>query len=172
MDNRYPIGPFTWTGPYTPQQRTAAIDDIAATPRNLRDAVAGLTDSQLDTPYRDGGWSIRQVIHHLSDSHSNASIRLRLALTEHEPTIKPYDQRWAELTDAKSGPIEPSLGLMDGLHYRLAMLLRSLSDADVTKKFNHPEIGVVTIDRYVATYSWHGKHHVAQITSLRERKGW
>jgi hypothetical protein len=173
MDARYPIGEFSWTGSQTAAQRAAGIDDIAAAPQNMRKAVAGLSDAQLDTPYRDGGWTIRQVVHHVPDSHVNLYIRLKFAVTENEPTIKPYDEGvWANLADAKSGPIEPSLNLLEGLHYRLTLFLRSLSETDVQRKFTHPEIGVINIDRCIASYAWHSKHHVAHITSLRNRKGW
>jgi hypothetical protein len=173
MDLRYPIGPFTWNGPNSSEQRTQFIDDIAATPQELRSAVAGLNEIQLNTPYRDGGWTVRQVVHHVPDSHINSYIRFKFALTEHEPTIKPYDEStWAELIDAKTAPIEHSLNLLEGLHYRWTMLLRSLTDDDVRRKFNHPELGIVTIDRYIALYAWHGKHHVAHINSLRHRNNW
>ena len=173
MDNRYPIGKFTWSAGNTPDQRGAAIDDIAATPQNLRNAVAGLNDGQLDTPYREGGWTLRQVVHHVADSHMNSCIRFRLALTEHEPTIKPYDEAvWANLIDAKTAPVAPSLSLLEGLHHRWAVLLRSLSETDVQRKFVHPELGTLTVDQYISLYAWHGKHHAAHITSLRERKGW
>src|SRR5437762_9948412 len=173
MDQRYPIGQFTWSGSNTPELRASAINDIAAAPLRMRNAVAGLNEQQLDTPYREGGWTLRQVVHHVPDSHMNSYIRFKLALTEDEPTIKPYDEAvWANLIDAKTAPIEPSLSLLEGLHYRWALLLRSLSDTDVTRKFNHPELGIVSIDQYIALYAWHGKHHVAHITSLREREGW
>jgi hypothetical protein len=173
VDQRYPIGEFTWNGPNTPEERTHLIEEIAVAPQRLRKAIAGLTEEQLNTPYREGGWTVRQVVHHVPDSHMNSYVRSKLALTEHEPTIKPYDEaKWAELIDARNAPVEPSLRLMDGLHHRWAMLLQSLSDEDVKKKFTHPEMGVVSIDKYIALYAWHGKHHVAHITSLRERKGW
>ena len=174
MDFRYPIGQFTWNEPgSTPEQRARFIDDIAAAPERMRSAVAGLQESQLDTPYRDGGWTVRQVVHHVPDSHMNSYIRFKLALTEHEPTIKPYDESvWAELIDAKTAPIEPSLNLLEGLHNRWTILLRSLSGDDVKRTFNHPELGIVTIDKYIALYAWHGKHHVGHITALRERNGW
>jgi uncharacterized damage-inducible protein DinB len=149
------------------------IDDIAATPSRLRAAISGLTAAQLDTPYRDGGWTVRQVVHHVPDSHMNAYVRLKLALTEEEPVIKPYDeQRWAELTDSRDTPIETSVALLDALHARWTTLLRSLSDADFRRRFRHPDHGAVTIDWLVAMYAWHGKHHVGHITSLRERSGW
>jgi hypothetical protein len=173
MDLQYPIGKFQWSGANTPEQRARFIEDIAAAPQRMRSAVAGLTDEQLNTPYRDGGWTVRQVVHHLPDSHMNSYIRFKFALTEHEPTIKPYDEAvWAELIDGKTAPIEPSLNLLDGLHYRWALLLKSLSDEDVKRKFTHPELGVVSIDQYIALYAWHSRHHVAHITSLRERKAW
>jgi hypothetical protein len=173
MDNRYPIGKFTWSAGNTPSQRGAAIDDIAAAPQNLRSAVAGLNDGHLDTPYRDGGWTLRQVVHHVADSHMNSYIRFRFALTEHEPTIKPYDEAvWANLIDAKTAPIGPSLSLLEGLHHRWTLLLRSLSEVDVQRKFLHPELGTLTVDQYISLYAWHGKHHAAHITSLRESKGW
>ena len=173
MDPRYPIGKFTWSGSSTAEERSRFIEDIAATPQRMQNAVAGLNSTQLDTPYRDGGWTIRQVVHHMPDSHMNSYIRFKFALTEHEPTIKPYDEAvWAELVDARTAPIEPSLNLLEGLHHRWTLLLRSLSGQDVKRKFYHPELGVVTIEQYIALYAWHGKHHVAHITSLREREGW
>jgi len=132
-----------------------------------------LNEAQLDTPYRDGGWTVRQVVHHVPDSHMNAYIRFRLALTEHEPVIKPYDEAaWAELVDAKSAPPEISLTLLDALHDRWVRLLRSMSDADFLKQFRHPELGVVPLEKNLALYAWHGKHHVAHITRLRERMQW
>jgi len=173
MDSRYPIGQFKWTGFQSPNQRLSAIQDIAAAPSKMRGAVAGLTNVQLDTPYRDGGWTVRQVVHHVPDSHMNSYIRFKLALTEHEPTIKPYDEQiWANLLDARTAPVDPSLELLEGLHQRWAILLRSLTEDDVQRKFFHPELGTVTVDQYIALYAWHGKHHVAHITSIRERNGW
>src|SRR5262245_2250127 len=173
MDIRYPIGPFTWAGSTTPEQRAKDIDHIAATPQKMRGAIAGLNATQLETPYRDGGWTVRQVVHHVLDSNMNSYIRFKFALTEHEPTIMAYDETvWANLIDAKTGPIDPSLNLLEGLHYRWVMLLRSLSEADVERKFRHPELGTVSVDQYISLYSWHGRHHGAHITSLRESKGW
>jgi hypothetical protein len=173
MDIRYPIGKFTWSGSQTPEERNHRIGEIAATPNRMRKAVAGLTAAQLDTPYRDGGWTVRQVVHHVPDSHMNSYIRFKFALTEHEPTIKPYDEaQWAELIDGRTAPVEPSLNLLEGLHDRWAMLLRSLSAEDVKRRFHHPELGVVTIDQYIALYAWHGAHHIGHITALRERNGW
>ena len=173
MDSRYPIGQFKWTGSNSPEQRASAIADIQAAPWNMRNAIAGLNDTQLDTPYRDGGWTVSQVVHHVPDSHMNSYIRFKLALTEHEPTIKPYDEAmWANLVDARSAPVEASLNLLEGLHHRWTLLLRSLSEDDVKRRFFHPELGVVTIDQYIALYSWHSRHHVAHISTLRKNKGW
>jgi hypothetical protein len=139
----------------------------------LRAAIAGLNDEQLNTPYRDGGWTVRQVIHHVPESHMNAYIRFKLALTEHEPTIKPYDEAaWAETADVRDTPLEVSLVLLENLHKRWVLLLNSMSDADFLKQFHHPEIGVVPLEKNLALYAWHGKHHTAHITTLRERMQW
>src|SRR5207244_12858173 len=135
-DPRYPIGKFAYDSPPTAQQRNKFIDDIEQTPARLRAAIQGLTPQQIETPYREGGWTVRQVVHHVPESHMNAYIRFKLALTEHEPTIKPYNEAvWAELTDARTAPIEPSLNLLEGLHHRWTLLLRSLSAEDVKRKF-------------------------------------
>jgi uncharacterized damage-inducible protein DinB len=172
-DSRYPIGKLHVEGEITPPQRVAWIAQIESAPAQLRAAVNGLDESQLDTPYRPGGWTVRQVVHHVADSHINSYIRFRLALTEPEPVIKPYDERlWAELPDARTGPLEPSLTLLDSLHYRWVRLLRSLEPAGFARTFRHPERGVVSLDQNVALYAWHGRHHVAHITSLRDRLGW
>lgn len=172
-DLRYPIGQFQRPGPSTPAERDERRSHIAALPATLRAAVAGLDDAQLDTVYRDGGWTVRQVVHHLADSHLNALARFKLTLTESEPTIKAYEEaRWAELADGRGGPIEPSLAMLDGLHARWVRLLESLGQSDYAKKLNHPEIGVLDLDFLLAMYAWHGRHHVAHITGLRERKGW
>jgi hypothetical protein len=169
LDPRYPIGKFSWNGPNSREQRGRLIEDIAATPERMRKAVEAMKEQQLNTPYREGGWTVRQVVHHVPDSHMNSYIRFKLALTEHEPTIKPYDEaRWAELIDAKDAPIETSLQLLEALHHRWVMLLRSLSDEDVKKQFTHPELGLVSIDKYIALYAWHGKHHVAHIMSVKK----
>ena len=172
VDLRYPIGKFQSVQKLTEAERRQSIDAIAEAPARLRAAVAGLDDKQLDTPYRPGGWTVRQVTHHVPDSHMNAFIRLKLALTEDEPTIKPYDEaRWALLADAKE-PIEASLALLDNLHQRWVPLWRSLAPADWARKLNHPEMGVMTLDNLAAIYAWHGRQHVAHITALRERQGW
>jgi hypothetical protein len=173
-DLRYPIGQFRRPAePLDDAQRGRAIDAITATPANLRAAVAGLTDAQLDTPYRPGGWMVRQVVHHVVDSHINAYVRFKLALTEDEPTIKPYDEgRWAELADSRETPIETSLLLLERLHDRWVRLLRSMSADDFARRLRHPETGMQRLDQVLALYEWHGKHHVAHITSLRERMGW
>src|SRR5437764_4157149 len=165
MDLRYPIGQFKWAGSNTADQRSRLIDDISATPERMRAAVSGLGEAQLETPYRDGGWTVRQVVHHLADSHLNAYIRFKLALTEDEPTIKPYEQQlWAELVDAKSGDAETSLTLLECLHRRWVAMLRAMKPADFERKFRHPEMGVLDLNKYLAQYAWHGRHHVAHIT--------
>lgn len=172
-DPRYPIGKFSYSGPLTPEQKRQCLDDIEQTPARLRAAVRGLADKQLDTPYREGGWTVRQVIHHVPDSHMNSYIRFKLALTEDAPTIKPYmEDRWAELPEAKQAAIDVSLVLLDSLHRRWMLVLRGLTDADWQRTFRHPELGPMTLEKTLALYSWHGRHHVAHVTSLREKKGW
>lgn len=167
----YPIGKFEWTGPNSAEQRAKFIHEIAGVPRHLVSAVAGLSEAQLDTPYRAGGWTVRQLVHHIADSHMNAYIRFKLALTENEPMVKPYDEKaWAELPDSKL-PIDVSLTLIDSLHERWAVLLRCMKTEDFARKLRHPELGIVELDRYVALYAWHGKHHVAHVTELRKREG-
>jgi hypothetical protein len=156
------------------QMRRSAIDEIAALPKRMREAVSGLTDAQLDTPYRPGGWTVRQVVHHVPDSHVNAYIRLKLALTEEAPTIKPYDEKtWAMLADSRL-PVEISLTLLDSVHARWVALCRDLNASDWARTFNHPEYpeGPRTIDWLVQVYAWHSNHHLAHITSLRKREGW
>lgn len=173
-DPRYPIGAFEFDGKANAELREQWISAIAATPGSLRAAVAGLTPQQLDTPYREHGWTVRQVVHHLPDSHLNAYTRIKLALTEEEPVIKPYDQeRWAELPDVRATPVETSLTLLDCLHRRWVLLLRELQPRDFARRFRHPEHGrAIALDEVVAMYAWHGRHHVAQITALRNRMGW
>jgi uncharacterized damage-inducible protein DinB len=172
-DPRYPIGKFTYQGPLTPEQKRQYLDDIEQAPARLRAALGGLTDKQLDTPYREGGWTVRQVAHHVPDSHMNSYVRFKLALTEDDPTIKPYmEDRWAELPEARQAPVEPSLSLLDALHQRWMLVLQSLTDADWQRTFCHPDLGPMTLEKNLALYAWHGRHHVAHITSLRERNGW
>lgn len=173
MDLSYPIGKFDWSAPVPPEARRPAIEDIAEAPARLREAVRGLDAAQLDTPYRPDGWTVRQVVHHVADSHVNSYIRFRLALTEDSPLIKPYDQvAWAALPDARTAPVELSLALLDGLHSRWAALLGTLTDAEFARTFRHPEIGTVRLDTNLALYAWHGRHHTAHITGLRQRSGW
>lgn len=173
-DLRYPVGKFTSpSAALAADQRRELIDQIAATPAGMREAVAGLNESQLDTPYRDGGWSVRQVVHHVPDSHMNAYTRVKLALTEEQPTIKPYDEAaWAKLNDVRDTPIETSLVLLETLHKRWDTILRAMTDADFKRTLIHPDMGVMTLDAVVAMYAWHGRHHVGHITSLRARSGW
>jgi hypothetical protein len=173
-DPRYPVGKFDRpTRLHTSDERHLFITQIAATPSRMRAAVAGLDVAQLDTPYRDGGWTVRQVVHHVPDSHMNAYTRVKLALTEDEPTIRPYDEAaWAKLADVRDTPIETSLMLLETLHDRWNRILISMTDADFARTLNHPDIGVITLDWLVAMYSWHGRHHVAHVTSLRERNRW
>ncbi len=171
-DLRYPIGKFTFDGAPTEQARNKFIDDIELAPSRLRAAVQGLSQEQLDTPYRPGGWTVRQVVHHVPDSHLNAYVRFKLALTEDEPTIKPYhEDRWAELQESRTAPIEISLALLESLHQRWVLVLRSIKAEDWKRAFRHPELGAVSLEKNVALYSWHGRHHVAHITSFRERMG-
>jgi uncharacterized damage-inducible protein DinB len=172
-DLRYPIGKFHFDGPLTEQQKQTSLDEIARTPTNLRAAVKGLSEAQLDTPYRPGGWTVRQVIHHVPDSHLNSYLRFKLALTEDDPTIKPYaEDRWAELADTKSTPVEVSLVMLDSLHDRWVRLLRSLTPEQWKRTFRHPDLGPMTLEKTLALYAWHGRHHVAHVTALRKREGW
>lgn len=173
QDLSYPIGKFAYADPMTKQQRLASIDTIEHVPARMREALRGLSPQQLDTPYRPGGWTVRQVAHHVPDSHLNAYVRTKWALTEDEPTIKPYDEkRWAELADTRLTALETSLVLLEAVHERWNHLLRAMSDADFARTFRHPEHGVRTVDWMISLYAWHGPHHVAHITSLRERNGW
>jgi uncharacterized damage-inducible protein DinB len=171
-DLRYPIGKFRPPAENTPAVRAEQIETLRLLPQRLRAAVAGLNDSQLDTPYREGGWTVRQVVHHFADSHANSYVRFKLALTEDWPTIKPYDEAaWARLPDS-SQTIEPSLVLITGLHQRLVALLESMSEVDFERGFNHPERGRMTLRANLALYAWHSHHHTAHITGLRSRRGW
>jgi hypothetical protein len=172
-DPRYPIGKFTFDGPPTEAQRNQFINDIERTPAALRAAIKNLSSEQIETPYRDGGWTVRQVVHHVPESHMNAYIRFKLALTEDEPTIKPYmEDRWADTPDVQATPLEVSLATLEPLHTRWVRLLRSLKPTDWKRTFHHPAMGVVPLEKNLALYSWHGKHHVAHITELRKRMGW
>jgi hypothetical protein len=173
MDLSYPIGKFAAPPTVSAEQRTVWIGEIAAAPERFREAVYGLNDAQLDTRYRPEGWTVRQVIHHVVDSHMNSYVRFRLALTEDFPTIKPYDEtKWAELHDARTLPVEISLQLLVTMHRRWVSLLESLSEADFSRSFTHPEDGIVRLDTNIGIYAWHGRHHAAHITGLRERMGW
>lgn len=172
---RYPTGRFHRPrGPLTERQRRDMIDVIARTPNDLRLAVRGLSDSQLDTPYRPGGWTVRQVIHHVPDSHLNAFVRCKLALTEDQPTIKPYDEAaWAKLADVRDTPVETSLALLTALHDRWVRLLQALTPSDFARTLNHPDWDApMSLDTVLALYAWHGPHHIAHITSLKQREGW
>ncbi len=170
---RYPIGRFQWQGGSSPRDRSEWIGTIATTPQRLQNAVAGLSERQLDTSYRDGGWTVRQVVHHYADDHMNTYIRFKLALTEETPAIKPYSEAsWAELPDARTSPIEASLALLSALHERWILAWRSLQESEWGRIFVHPTRGAVSLDHLAALYAWHGLHHVAQITGLRQRSGW
>jgi hypothetical protein len=172
-DPRYPIGKFSFDGPPSEEQRKKFIADIENAPAALRAATHGLSPQQLNTPYRDGGWTPRQVVHHVPESHMNAYIRFKLALTEDEPTIKPYmEDRWAQLPDCQSTPLEVSLALLDSLHDRFVRVLRLIKPEEWKRTFRHPELGVVSLENSLALYAWHGRHHVAHITGLRKRMGW
>jgi hypothetical protein len=174
LDLRYPVGRYQAPESITAAQREAWIAELQALPKNLKSAISGLDDAQLDTPYRPGGWSVRQVVHHLPDSHMNCYMRFRLALTEPSPVIKPYEESaWAELADAKAGPTAPSLQILEGLHARWVALLTSLTETDFARTFRHPELGgEIRLDWALGLYDWHSRHHLAQIAALRERSGW
>ncbi len=170
---RHPIGRFNSTNSIVPAARDAQIQVLRDLPQAVRSAVAGLSDVQLDTPYREGGWTVRQVVHHLADSHGNSFFRFKHALTEDWPTIKPYDEAaWADLADSSTLPIEPALAMLGGVHERWVKLLESMSDADFQKGYNHPERGRQDLATALALYTWHSLHHTAHITALRKRQGW
>ena len=172
-DLRYPVGQFQPKPTFTEAERAALINDIAELPAKMRAAVSGLTEAQLDTPYRDGGWTVRQTVHHVADSHVHSYIRFRFALTEDNPTIMPYPENvWAELPDAKTAPVELSLKLLEGLHGRWAMLLRTMKPADWDRTLFHPERGKLSLNTMLGLYSWHSRHHVAHVTELRKRNNW
>jgi hypothetical protein len=172
-DLRYPVGKFKFPDAVSADDRQKFIAEIADTPARLRAAVASLSDEQLETPYRPEGWTVRQVVHHVPDSHFTSYSRYKLALTEDQPAVKGYyEDRWAELADGLGGPVEVSLRLLECLHLRWVALLRSLTEAQWKRSFHHSEHGPVRLDQNAALYAWHGRHHVAHITSLRERMGW
>jgi uncharacterized damage-inducible protein DinB len=172
-DLRYPIGKWRRQPTIDAAARAALIDAIAAAPQGLREAVRGLTDRQLDTPYRDGGWTPRQIVHHVADSHMNAYIRFKLGLTEDGPTIKTYEESaWAETVDGRTAPIEISLALIDNLHQRWVQFLRSMDEAAFARAVRHPDHGLMKLDDLLQLYGWHGRHHTAHITALRQRQGW
>jgi uncharacterized damage-inducible protein DinB len=170
-DPRYPVG--RWAQPDDrPETAARLVGEIAVLPVQLAAAVAGLTDAQLDTPYRDGGWTVRQVVHHVADSHMNAYVRIKLALTADAPAIAAYDEAaWAELPDSRL-PIEPSLALVDALHERWTAVLKPLGPAELARPYRHPEMGDVPVRTALAIYAWHGRHHTAHVTELRKRMGW
>ncbi|RTR35828.1 putative metal-dependent hydrolase [Robertmurraya yapensis] len=172
MDVRYPIGKFQVDSEITMDLVQGWIEDVDQLPGQLREAVEVLNDEQLDTPYRDGGWTVRQVVHHLADSHMNAYIRFKLALTEENPIIKPYEEaEWAKLPDSEL-PVEVSLAILENVHLRLVKILNSLGPEDLEKTFVHPDSGLTAVAKNIGLYSWHGRHHLAHITSLCSRKGW
>jgi uncharacterized damage-inducible protein DinB len=172
-DLRYPVGPCEWSPELTAEEKRRHIRDISEMPARLREAMAGLAPQHLDTPYREGGWSIRQIVHHIPESHMNSYTRFKLALTEDQPTIKPYDEKlWGEMPDSRTGPVEMSLDLSDALHRRWTLLLENMQDADFERTLRHPEIGVLKLKSLLAGYGWHSRHHVAQILATRRRMGW
>lgn len=172
-DLRFPTGRFTPPEQPSRETRATAIDVIEETPALMRRAIEGLDEDQLDTPYREGGWTIRQVVHHVPDSHLNAYIRLKLALTEPAPVIKPYDENaWAELIDSTAVPVDVSLNLLDAVHRRWVAILRHMSDEDFRREYVHPETGRHALDHLLALYAWHGPHHIAHVTGARARMGW
>ncbi len=173
VDLSFPIGKFTPPSEYTDAWRSEAIDAWASAPQALRLAVQGLDDLQLDTPYRPGGWSVRQVVHHVPDSHLNAYTRVKLALTEHMPTVRPYDENeWSKLDDVRTTPIETSLTLLEAVHARLLNVFRAMKPEDFARRYVHPESGAHDLNYLLGQYAWHGAHHVAHITGLRARMQW
>ncbi|MGC2658723.1 MAG: putative metal-dependent hydrolase [Bryobacteraceae bacterium] len=173
QDLRYPVGDFHPTLSRSPEDREAWLKELEMLPKDLRAAIEGLSETQLDMPYREGGWTVRQVVHHFADSHLNSYTRFRLAVTEDNPTIKPYDEaRWADLDDARNAPAEVSLRLLEGLHDRWVRLIRSFGEEDFSKTFRHPERGEMDLNQTLALYAWHCRHHLAHIHGLRERNGW
>jgi uncharacterized damage-inducible protein DinB len=176
-DLRYPLGKFEWVPPENAEQmakrRAHYIDVISKLPDTFSKAVSDLSPTQLDTPYRPEGWTVRQLAHHVPDSHANAYIRFKLALTEYEPTIKPYkEDMWAKLADTANTPVEVSLQMLSSIHTRWVAILRSMDSSDFARPLRHPEIGVIDLNRMLALYAWHSAHHTAHVTSLRKRMGW
>jgi hypothetical protein len=172
-DLKYPVGRFDPKSPLPVGGRSTLIESVAAAPYRLRQAVESLSDAQLDTPYRDGGWTVRQVVHHVPESHMNAYVRMKWGLTEDRPLIKTYDENlWAQLPDVRTGEIEPSLTLLDALHKRWVILLNSMSDVDYQRTIKHPEWGEIDLQTLLKQYEWHGRHHLGHVTGLRERSGW
>ena len=172
-DLRFPVGPFVFDPATTPVKRAACIREIAEAPALMRAAVTGLTEAQIETPYRPGGWTVRQVVHHVPDSHLNAYCRYKLALTEDNPTIKPYDEAaWANLADTARTPVAVSLAALDALHTRWVALLEAMTPADFARPLQHPERGAISLDWMLQLYAWHGRHHAAHVTALRAREGW
>ncbi len=172
-DLSFPIGKFDWNQSFAPAERPAWIAVIEAAPARFREAVEGLDDAQLDAHYRPGGWTVRQVVHHAAESHMHAFLRVRWALIDDNPAVKAYEEaKWAELHDSRTLPVEPSLILLEGLHARWTDLWRSMSDAEFARTFQHSDLGPVRLDRVLALYAWHSRHHEAHITSLRARMGW
>jgi uncharacterized damage-inducible protein DinB len=172
-DPRYPIGKWNRQPSVTADECATMIDQIAAAPAELAAAARGLTDAQLDTPYRDGGWTVRQVVHHVADSHMNAYVRFKLGVTEESPTIKPYiEGLWAETIDGRTGPIDVSLAILDGVHRRWVRFMRTFDAGTFARTLMHPEYGPMTLSDLLQMYAWHGRHHTAHIMVLRERHGW
>lgn len=172
-DPRYPVGPFSAPDSYTPALREELIGEIAEAPVRLRAAVAGLSEAHLGEPYREGGWTVAQVVHHVADSHLHAYLRCKFALAEDAPAIRAYNEtRWAQFVDAVGTDVDSSLSVLDGLHRRWVTLLGSMTPEDFGRVFVHPEHGPMNLDRVLAMYAWHGRHHVGHITELRARKGW
>ena len=171
-DLRYPVGKFDKTIEITPEKRAEFIQAVRDLPSKMREAVEGLSEEQLDTEYRPGGWTLRQTVHHVADSHINSLCRFKLALTEDKPTIRPYyEDRWAELADSFL-PVEVSLKILEGIHERWVVLLESLTDEDFQKPLIHPDSGDWTVEQFLCLYAWHSRHHTAHITRLRERNSW
>ena len=172
-DPRYPIGKFNRVTSLTAQERATCIDQVAAAPAQFRRAITGLTPGQLDTPYREGGWTVRQVAHHVPDSHMNAYLRFKFGLTEDSPAIKTYEEKdWAKTPEVAATPVDVSLALLDALHARWVTLLRAMTPQQFERTIKHPEMGPTSLDTMLALYAWHGRHHTGHVTSLREQKGW